>query len=85
MSIRPFTFFKLRIAKNTLVHFIPISGSYTPNEKKLSAWDCDERMIWIADPHCHDGLRFVVRDYLRIHDSISGLDAAAWKRIASAV
>jgi hypothetical protein len=53
---------------------------YTPNERKLSALDRDERTIWIADAHRDDGKRFVVCNYLRIHDSISGLDAAAWKR-----
>jgi hypothetical protein len=51
----------------------------------VSAVDCSGRTIWIADAHRGDGKRFVVRDYLRIHDSISGLDAAAWKRMASAV
>jgi hypothetical protein len=47
--------------------------------------DRDERPIWIADAHRDDGKRSVVRDYLRIHDSISGLDAAAWKRMASSM
>jgi hypothetical protein len=50
----------------------------------VSAVDPEGRTIWITDAH-RDGKRFVVRDYLRIHDSISGLDAAAWKRMASAV
>ena len=44
---------------------------YTPNERKLSALDRDERTIWIVDAHRDDGKHFVVCNYLRIHDSIS--------------
>jgi hypothetical protein len=51
----------------------------------VSAVHSNGRTIWIVDAQRGDGKRFVVRDYLRIHDSISGLDAAAWKRMASAV
>ena len=51
----------------------------------VSGVDSNGRTIFVADAHRDDGKRLVVRDYLRIHDSISGLDAAAWKRMASAV